>query len=391
MAKIGLTPDPLPMPQHQRLMTKRLAAAFVAVLMALAATSLATSEVTAAGPPLVNVEPETATVQPGDTVTLTADVQNSTRHVVVRFFFLEGSANDPATPNRGPDMSCDPGDVAQCSVTYTATNVGTDTICVIASGHRNECTEPLNSPEWDDGADTVQRYVGTPPPTPTPTPTPPPTPTPTPTPTPAPTPVPTPTPTPVPTPTPTPTPAPTPLPASPTPTPDTTPGDPGTSPGATEPPDGSGGAGPTPGQDGSSGSPVVPDPAPSPTPPLPATGKTATSVPDPDAVPTAGETATPREQPSSAPVVVATLPPDEGQDQGIAQIVSGAARQFSAVIKPEVAAVVAATFGFPLILMLVVAMFVIVQSRMDNRDPKLRLAPLTIRDTMVSFADEAAV
>ncbi len=95
---------------------------------------------------------------------------------------------------------------------------------------------------------------------------------------------------------------------------------------------------------------------------------------------------------SGPPLVpsLATTGPNEAA-QGIAEIVSGAAPQFSGVIKPEVAAAVAATFGFPLILMLAVAIFVIVQNRVDSRDPKLRLAPLTALDTVIPFREEAAL
>ena len=72
-------------------------------------------------------------------------------------------------------------------------------------------------------------------------------------------------------------------------------------------------------------------------------------------------------------------------------IVSGAVDQVSRVIQPEAAAAVAATFGFPLLLMLLVAIFMIVQARVDHRDPKLRLAPQTAFDTVVRFSDEEAL
>ena len=52
---------------------------------------------------------------------------------------------------------------------------------------------------------------------------------------------------------------------------------------------------------------------------------------------------------------------------------------------------VAQSFGFPLALMLAVLIFLLIQSRMDERDPKLRRAPLTAAETTIPFLDEADV
>jgi hypothetical protein len=60
----------------------------------------------------------------------------------------------------------------------------------------------------------------------------------------------------------------------------------------------------------------------------------------------------------------------------------------SATVQPAAAVSVATTFGFPLILMVAVLLFLLIQSRMDVRDPKLRLAPLTAADTVLPFRDE---
>ena len=38
--------------------------------------------------------------------------------------------------------------------------------------------------------------------------------------------------------------------------------------------------------------------------------------------------------------------------------------------------------------MIAVLLFLLIQSRMDDRDPKLRLAPLTTADTVLPFRDE---
>jgi hypothetical protein len=63
--------------------------------------------------------------------------------------------------------------------------------------------------------------------------------------------------------------------------------------------------------------------------------------------------------------------------------------QVSKVVRPEVAAAVATTFGFPLALMAAVLAFLAVQSRLDVRDPKLRVAPQTLADTVLPFREEA--
>jgi hypothetical protein len=64
--------------------------------------------------------------------------------------------------------------------------------------------------------------------------------------------------------------------------------------------------------------------------------------------------------------------------------VDGAAR----LLRPEAAATVATSFGFPLALAVLVLLFLLVQSRLDDRDPKLRSAPMTMADTLVAFEDD---
>jgi hypothetical protein len=72
----------------------------------------------------------------------------------------------------------------------------------------------------------------------------------------------------------------------------------------------------------------------------------------------------------------------------VRQILSAAADQVSRVVRPAAAAAVATTFSFPLALMLAVLVFLLVQNRVDERDPKLRVAPQTSGDTVVKFRDE---
>jgi hypothetical protein len=73
-------------------------------------------------------------------------------------------------------------------------------------------------------------------------------------------------------------------------------------------------------------------------------------------------------------------------DGGVEALVSTITRQIGATIKPGAA--VAVTFGFPLILMIAVLLFLLVQSRLDDHDPKLRVAPLKSADTILVFQDE---
>jgi len=73
---------------------------------------------------------------------------------------------------------------------------------------------------------------------------------------------------------------------------------------------------------------------------------------------------------------------------GLAEIISGVAAQIQTTVKPAAAAAVATEFTFPLILMIAVLLFLLVQSRLDGRDPKLRAAPLTAAETILPFRDE---
>jgi hypothetical protein len=68
----------------------------------------------------------------------------------------------------------------------------------------------------------------------------------------------------------------------------------------------------------------------------------------------------------------------------------GEARDATGAIRPEVALAVATTFGFPLALALLVLLFLLVQSRLDDRDPKLRTAPRSQGDLLVAFEEDAS-
>jgi hypothetical protein len=57
-------------------------------------------------------------------------------------------------------------------------------------------------------------------------------------------------------------------------------------------------------------------------------------------------------------------------------------------VKPAVVAAVATTFSFPLALAALVILFLLVQARMDSRDPKLRHAPKTAWESYIPFREE---
>jgi hypothetical protein len=83
--------------------------------------------------------------------------------------------------------------------------------------------------------------------------------------------------------------------------------------------------------------------------------------------------------------------PDGPPAGDVGAIISGVARQIGSTVKPEAAAAIATTFGFPLVLMVAVLLFLLGQSRLDGRDPKLRAAPLTAAESVLPFRDEEAL
>lgn len=69
-------------------------------------------------------------------------------------------------------------------------------------------------------------------------------------------------------------------------------------------------------------------------------------------------------------------------------MLSAVVDQFTTTVKPAVVAAVATTFSFPLALAVLVILFLLVQARMDSRDPKLRHAPKTTWESYIPFKDE---
>ena len=62
--------------------------------------------------------------------------------------------------------------------------------------------------------------------------------------------------------------------------------------------------------------------------------------------------------------------------------------QVADALKPGVVAAVATTFTFPIVLALFVLLFLVVQHRLDARDPKLRHAPSSAFETYIAFQEE---
>ena len=115
----------------------------------------------------VDIQPESAEVDQGTTVSLTARVYSepgllyagpgTSTHV--RFFFVAGSPNDIDSPGNSPDLQCTTGTAGECSVSYDADELGSDLVCVMIAGPVSQCDEPVNDPDLDDRVDVVERLV----------------------------------------------------------------------------------------------------------------------------------------------------------------------------------------------------------------------------------------
>lgn len=73
----------------------------------------------------------------------------------------------------------------------------------------------------------------------------------------------------------------------------------------------------------------------------------------------------------------------------VAQVIGAAITGVTTVVRPEAAVAVAEQFTFPLALTVAVIVYLVVQGHVDRRDPKLRLAPQHIRETVLRFEPEA--
>jgi hypothetical protein len=111
----------------------------------------------------VNVDPESADIQLGAPVVLTATVRDDSEALLsnayVRWYFAAGSPNDPNPGNSAHDFSCHTDASGSCSISYTPMILATDTICAMAGGSPSACDEAWTATEWDDTADVVLRTV----------------------------------------------------------------------------------------------------------------------------------------------------------------------------------------------------------------------------------------
>jgi len=127
-------------------------------------------------------------------------------------------------------------------------------------------------------------------------------------------------------------------------------------------------------------------------------------APDPSPLPDGAPMQTADATPAPAAVVPAPVAPDpsapavpQPPDPSLTApapnnlfeaVLANVAYQVQTTVKPAAAAAVATTFGFPLVLTLAVILYLAFQSRIDNRDPKLRYAPSSAGETFVAFQEE---
>ncbi len=69
-------------------------------------------------------------------------------------------------------------------------------------------------------------------------------------------------------------------------------------------------------------------------------------------------------------------------------IVGAVIDQVARAVRPEAAVAIATEFGFPLVLALAVMVYLLIQGQIDRRDPKLRIAPQNITETLIRFKVE---
>ena len=72
----------------------------------------------------------------------------------------------------------------------------------------------------------------------------------------------------------------------------------------------------------------------------------------------------------------------------VGQVVGAAVEQVVRAVRPEAAVAVATEFTFPLALALAVLGYLVIQGQIDRRDPKLRVAPQNVVETLVTFKSE---
>ncbi len=124
---------------------------------------------------------------------------------------------------------------------------------------------------------------------------------------------------------------------------------------------------------------AVPEPTPTPIVAAVAPHEDRSTVPAPTARLTAPVPA-PTAEPAPAPMAA--------KPQGLEAVVVDTVATVALVVKPAAAVAVASTFGFPLILMAAVLLFLMIQGRLDHRDARLRAALGQTAEAVVPFEDE---
>jgi hypothetical protein len=102
-------------------------------------------------------------------------------------------------------------------------------------------------------------------------------------------------------------------------------------------------------------------------------GSRGAAAPAPGPDPTSGETRTVGDGPAAAVRLA------------VQQVTDSVVETAAVVVKPQAAAAVASSFGFPLALTMLVVLFLLIQPRVDRADPRLRA---TAADPIVGFEDE---
>ncbi len=111
---------------------------------------------------------------------------------------------------------------------------------------------------------------------------------------------------------------------------------------------------------------------------------TTAHLPAPAVMPTPGPVPAPA--PAPAQPVERTDPLGPGGVVG--QVVHAAVDGVARVVRTDAAVAVAAQFTFPLALALAVCLFLLIQNHVDRRDPKLRIAPQHVIETLLTFRTE---
>jgi hypothetical protein len=94
--------------------------------------------------------------------------------------------------------------------------------------------------------------------------------------------------------------------------------------------------------------------------------------------------------PEAVPAPQSAIVPNQptGPAAVVGQVVGAAVEQVVRAVRPEAAVAVATEFTFPLALALAVFGYLVIQGQIDRRDPKLRVAPQNVVETLVTFKTE---